>query len=473
MESVQTGSWSELLRGRNGLRSLALAGGVALHATSIFVVTTILPSVVRDIGGLDYYAWNMTLFVVGSILGSALSPSGIRVFGLRHTFLLGIVLFALGSTLAALAPAMPMLLGGRLVQGLGGGMLLSMSYTAVRTAFHESLWPRAMVLVSSMWGVSTLAGPAIGGIFAQLGHWRLAFWSMLPCALLLAVLVSTQLPRGRADEHEGPPAVPPLGRIALLAVSVMLVSLAGLSSSLVIQGGGLLAGLGITLLVARLDRHSANRLFPEDSYSPFSVLGSLYACICFLSIGVTTELYIPYFLQELHRLSPLMAGYWAALMSAGWTVGAFISSGRSPTMVNRLFVGGPLVSAASLLVLAAAMPASAEALAPWGGSKILVLPLLGVGLGIGLCWPNLLTRVFTAAPKGQENLATAGVTTLQLYAMACGAALAGMITNAAGLTNPGGDVGARAAALALFALFAASPALATVLSGGARRHVRR
>lgn len=454
------------------MRSLALAGGVALHATSIFVVTTILPSVVREIGGLDYYAWNMTLFVVGSILGSAFSPSGIRALGLQYTFLLGIVLFAVGSTLGALAPAMPMLLGGRLVQGLGGGMLLSMSYTAVRTAFHENLWSRAMVLVSSMWGVSTLAGPAIGGIFAQMGQWRLAFWSMLPCALVLALLVFTQLPRGGAETQEGPTAVPPLGRIALLALSVMLVSLAGLSPVLAVQGAGLAAALGITLLVARLDRHAVNRLFPEDSYSPFSVLGSLYACICFLSIGVTTELYIPYFLQELHGLSPLMAGYWAALMSAGWTLGAFISSGRSHAVVNRLFIAGPLASAASLLVLAVVMPAGASALAPWGGAKILVLPLLGVGLGIGLCWPNLLTRIFTAAPKGQENLATAGVTTLQLYAMACGAALAGMITNAAGLTDPGGEAGGRAAAWALFGVFAASPVVAAALSAGARRHLR-
>ena len=65
--------WADLLSGRNGVRSLALAGGVALHAVNVYIATTILPSVVRDIGGLDYYAWNTTLFVVASILGSATS----------------------------------------------------------------------------------------------------------------------------------------------------------------------------------------------------------------------------------------------------------------------------------------------------------------------------------------------------------------------------------------------------------------
>ena len=66
-------SWAALLSGTNGVRSLALAGGVVLHAINVYIATTILPSVVKDIGGIDYYAWNTTLFVAASILGSALS----------------------------------------------------------------------------------------------------------------------------------------------------------------------------------------------------------------------------------------------------------------------------------------------------------------------------------------------------------------------------------------------------------------
>src|SRR5699024_1746351 len=92
-----TATWSELLWGRNGLRSLALAGGVALHAVNVYIVTTILPSVVADIGGLEYYAWNMTLFVAASILGSALSPKMLDVLGARLAFLLAITVFALGA----------------------------------------------------------------------------------------------------------------------------------------------------------------------------------------------------------------------------------------------------------------------------------------------------------------------------------------------------------------------------------------
>src|SRR5690554_5588499 len=164
MHRKHSGSWSELLWGRNGLRSLALAGGVALHAVNVYIVTTILPSVVQDIGGLEYYAWNTTLFVVASILGSALSPKAMDFFGLQRSFLVTIAIFVSGTMVCAVAPTMPWMLVGRTIQGLGGGLLLGLCYSAVRVMFEERLWSRAMVLVSSMWGIATLAGPAIGGV---------------------------------------------------------------------------------------------------------------------------------------------------------------------------------------------------------------------------------------------------------------------------------------------------------------------
>ncbi|UYO93520.1 MFS transporter [Pollutimonas sp. M17] len=465
MHTKHTGSWSELLWGRNGLRSLALAGGVAVHAVNVYIVTTILPSIVDDIGGLEYYAWNTTLFVVASILGSALSPKFLDQFGLRRAFLLAIALFAAGTIGCALAPAMPWLLAARTVQGLGGGLLLGLSYSAVRMVFDERLWSRAMVLVSSMWGVATLAGPAIGGIFAQTGHWRLAFWAVVPIAALLAVLVRTQLAQGRQRGSKRSQA--PLGSIFLLALSVLVVSVASLSAQPAWKAVGIALGLLIAVLIARIDGRARVRLFPTGSYSAHTALGSLYACICLLSIGVTTEIYIPYFLQVIHGKSPLAAGYWTALMSAGWTLGSFVSSGRSTGTANRLIVIGPVVSAASLAVLAWMMPMAG--LSQQGGANGLMAPLLGVGVGVGLCWPNMLTRVFKSAPEGQENIASAAITTLQLYAMAMGAALAGMVTNAAGFTEPGGVQGARQAALALFAVFACAPGLAALMTRGARR----
>src|SRR3546814_5119858 len=96
-------------------------------------------------------------------------------------------------------------------------------------------------------------------------------------------------------------------------------------------------------------------------------------------------------------------------MSAGWTLGSFISSSRSTGTANRLIVIGPIVSAASLALLALLMPMAG--LSQQGSANWWMLPLLGVGVGVGLCWPIILTRVFKSAPKGQENIASAAITT--------------------------------------------------------------
>lgn len=460
---MKQGGWSELLSGRNGLRSLALAGGVALHAINVYMVTTILPSAVRDIGGLAWYAWNMTLFVATSIFGSAVTPRLLAGTGPRPALLWAIVIFAAGSAACALAPTMAWMLAGRSVQGLGGGLLLGLSYSCVRLLFEERLWSRAMVLVSSMWGVATLAGPAIGGIFAQAGYWRGAFWAMLPLSAGLAALVMSQV--AAAQRSGGPAPAAPFGKIAVLVFTVLLVSVGSLSPDWYWNLAAIVAGTVLTIGIARADRQAQRPLLPHGSYVPGSPLASLYACIALLSIGVCTEIYIPYFLQTIHGQSPLLAGYWMVLMSAGWTTGSFISSGRRKALADGLMALGPWLSAAGLAVLGFLMPQGAGGGIVWA----MVPPLFLVGVGVGLCWPNMLTRIFKAAPRGQENIASAAITTLQLYAIALGSSLAGLVANLAGLAVPGGEQGARQAAYVLFLVFALAPAMAGLVSKGARR----
>lgn len=465
MQSRSSASWSELLWGRNGLRSLALAGGVAVHAVNVYIATTILPSVVEDIGGLEYYAWNTTLFVAASIMGSAFSPKMLDSWGLKRAFQSTLLLFALATAACAMAPSMPWLLAGRTVQGLGGGLLLGLCYSAVRLVFEERLWALAMAFVSSMWGVATLAGPAIGGIFAETGHWRLAFWTVIPIAGGLAWLVHTQL--GARGGEPGRSVSAPLDRIGLLVVSVLLVSMGSLSPRLGWNVAGIAAGVAVAVTLARMDKRATTRLLPTGSYALGASLGSLYACIGLLSIGVTPEIFIPYFLQTIHGYTPLVAGYLTALLSAGWTTGSLISSNRSDATKSRLILAGPVLSAISLAALAIVIP-HGERLSV-GLTWPLTICLVGVGMGVGVSWPHVLTRVFKAAPAGQESVASAAITTLQLYAMALGASVAGIVVNLAGFIEPGGVEGARRAATALFVVFALAPAVAAVAAVGARR----
>ena len=454
-------SWADLLSGPNLLRSVALTGGVALHAINVHIVTTILPSVVRDIGGLEYYAWNITLFVVTSILGSTLTAKLLDVVSARSAYLAALLMFTLGSVMCATAPEMGWMLAGRSVQGLGGGLLAGLSYALIRIVFAPPLWSRAVALVSGMWGVATLFGPAVGGLFAESGNWRMAFWVLLPVSALQALIVLLQL-RGVAKSGTGKVRVPVL-KIILLALSVLSVALAGQFEQTSAKLAGVACGLAFGILVARLDQRPGVQLLPTGAYRLDSIMGKVFACVCLLMIGTTTEIFVPYFLQTIHGYTPLLAGYMTAAMAGGWSIASLLSSGRADGGADRMVRLGPLLMTVSLAALAILLPLQ-DGMPLILHSVLLALTLAGVGLGVGLGWPHLLTRVMKVAVAGEENLAASAITTVQLYAMAIGAALAGLVANAAGLTAPGGVAGAQVAAMSLFGLFALAPVLAILLT---------
>jgi len=457
-------TWADLLGGRNGWRALALTGGVALHAVNVHIVTTVLPSVVNEIGGLDWYAWSTTLFVVGSILGAALSVRLLARLGPRGACLAALAAFTAGSMTCALAPAMPWLLAGRTVQGLGGGLLAALSYALIQWVFAPRLWPRAVALVSGMWGVATLCGPAVGGLFAQAGHWRWAFWSLLPLAAVQALLVAVQLRPAAGVRHQRPANMPPIPalQIGLLAASVLVIAASEFWPALAWQATGVALGLGLGAIATRIDRRAAVRLLPTGAYAVRTPMGAIYAGVVLLLIGTTTEIFVPYFLQLLHGHSPLSAGYLTAAMAGGWSAGSLLSSGRSGAGADRMLRAGPVACTLGLAALAWLLPAPGR-FSPALEMLLAAIALAAVGLGVGIGWPHLVTRVMSLAPAGQEGLASASITTVQLYGMAVGAALAGLVANAAGLTEPGGAAGARSAAAWLFASFALAPALAAWL----------
>ena len=171
--------WVDLFVDGNGARTFVLAGGLAVHAVSVFIVATILPDIVRDIGGLAYYAWTSMLFVVGSIGGSVVAPSLLARLGSRASYRVALALFVAGSLVCAAAPTMSVLLAGRLLQGVGGGLLPALAYATIRRLFPEPLWSRAISMLSGVWGVAALTGPFIGGLFSQVTtHGAGRSWSM-------------------------------------------------------------------------------------------------------------------------------------------------------------------------------------------------------------------------------------------------------------------------------------------------------
>src|SRR6202047_4511474 len=122
--------------------------------------------------------WPTTAFVASSIIAASGTGLVSGRLGNRRAFSGGAVIYAAGAVLCACAPSIGLVIAGRFVQGLGGGLLSALAYVLVRTVFPEILWPRVFALFAGVWSVSVPIGPLIGGLFAGYGNWRGAFFAI-------------------------------------------------------------------------------------------------------------------------------------------------------------------------------------------------------------------------------------------------------------------------------------------------------
>jgi MFS family permease len=457
MIMAQQSGWAELLKDGKGLRVAVFAGGVAIAAIEVYIGSTLMPSVVEEIGGLELFAWVTTVFIVASIAASIFGA--IRPFGLgpRHNYLIAAAAFALGSLICGLAPNMLVLLVGRALQGFGGGLLGALTYMMVRLVFPQHLWPRAFALMSSMWGIATLVGPAIGGAFAELGIWRWAFFVLVPAAILLGLGAVRVVPE-RSNEA-GMTTVPML-QVGLIIAAVLALSVASASASNTFIAGALvLAALAAVVGLGIVERHAHQRLLPTGTFVVGSTLATMFAAMVLLQMSIISDIFVPLFLQRLHGVGPLVAGYMVALLAVGWSTSSMLVAGWSDARARMLIVGGPVLLMIGAVGLALFVGHENPAADIW-----LLVPigvsLWMMGLGIGSALTHLTPRAMRAAPQGEHDVTSAALSTIQLFASGMGAALAGLVVNLAGLRESGPAV---APANWLFGLWIVLPILALPL----------
>lgn len=454
--SENTASWGDFLRD-SGLIVWVLAGGVGLQAMEAFIGSTLLPSAVAEIGGIELFSWNTTLFIVASIVAAifaAVRPFGL---GLRGTYLLAAITFAAGSLICGMAPSMEVMLTGRAVQGFGGGLLTAMSYAMISVAFAERHWGRAFAMISMVWGVATLVGPAVGGIFATYDAWRWAFFVLVPIAAGLGLIALRVVPaKGGEDASKGFPVI----QILLLVGAVLAVSLA----SVLTEGPLVSAALiGVSLLaivvLGIVDSRRSVRLFPRGTFSLRSSLPALFGAMLLLNIAIVCDIFIPLFLQQLHGQTPLVAGYLLALTAAGWSGGSIVTSNWTGARARFVLLLGPVLQAIGIAGMALFVGRDNTA-GEWLPLVPVSVALLLLGLGIGISWPHVSTRLLHSAPEGERDRTSVSISMVQLFASGLGAAVAGVVVNAAGLASGNSVASTIAAANWLYGLWVIVPVVA-------------
>jgi MFS family permease len=456
--AISTGSWRELLGPKNLGASTVLAGGVALYATNEFLTISLMPSAVADIGGHRYYAWVTTVYLVASVIAATTVHSMLLRLGPRWAYLLGLSVFGSGSLACAAAPTMEILLAGRAVQGAAGGLLAGLGYAVINTALPSSLWTKASALVSAMWGVGTLVGPAAGGLFAQFGSWRWAFGVLVILTAVMAALVPIALP-ARRDADVSESRIPiPVWSLILLGAAALSVSVAGIPHDWRATAALLAMGAALVAVFLYVDRRLPAAVLPPSTFGA-GPLKWIYLTLGLLMAATMADMYVPLFGQRLAHLTPVAAGFLGAGLAIGWTVGEIGSASlRSERVIRATVAVAPLVMATGLALAALTQyeDASLVLVAVWA------VALLITGVGVGIAWPHLSAWAMSRVDDPAEGpAAAAAINTVQLICGAFGAGLAGVVVN---LTETGDATPARLL-FSTFAVLAALGVFASTRSG--------
>lgn len=444
--SASPGGWRALAGSPRFPAIVVVSFGVWLHAGDELMVSTVSPAMIAEIGGAPFVAWLIALYEVGSILAGALAAHAVGRAGLRLSLVAAALVYMCGCLASGLAPAMPAMLAGRLVQGLGGGAMISIAFIAVYRLAGARLSAPVYALMSAIWGVSAFSGPMIGALFADAGWWRGAFHLFAVQAIVFAALVATRLP---ADRPEKPAAegVGELGvRLLALAGGIVMVATAGISTSAWQALTLLAAGLGAIALFVLLDGRSAGaRLLPPR---PFDVATPAGAAIlaCMLASVATTGLiaYGPLLMTRLHGFDAALCGLVLLTESIGWSLVAIATAHLRRDQEPAAILGGFVAVALGVGLLA-------PAIARGSAFEIAACAFLQGG-GFGAAWGFLVRRATSLAGSAEADRLAGAIPTSQRIGYALGAAAAGIVANASGIGESLSEDAALAANWRIFPL---------------------
>ena len=407
--------------------SVGLLLGVLLIAFESLAVATALPEVARELHGLKLYGWPLSAFFMGFMVGTVALGAAADQAGPYRPVLAALLLFAAGLTVAGLAPNMAVLIGGRVLQGLGGGGIISAAYLVINTAYPDAMRARMLALLSSAWVLPALIGPALSSYVTGLWSWRGVFLGLIPLVALAASLLLPTL--GKLPGAGTPINRARIGAVVLAASGTTLL-LAGLTE--LGQGnwlGGLLLLPGLLLALPAL-----GRLFPARVWQLAAPLSAGYATRFLLTFSFFgTESVLPLGLAEVRGLSLLQAGLFLTGGALTWSATSLAQSrfderthGSKRSGVVRL--GAVFISLGLLGVLAAlifpAWPLWLAA-ASWG---------LGA-MGMGLAFPAHTLVVMQHAPAGQQGEISGTLQLSDMLGSALGAGLGGALVAALGVAG--------------------------------------
>ena len=408
--SANSAPWREVFAGRRGRLTAGLLVLEALVAIQSLIVATILPDVRRDLGMVQLYGLAFTAMSLATIASIPVVGRAVDRFGTKVVLVPVLTLFAAGLLVSATAPAMPILLAGQFLQGMGGGGLYALSLGTVAKTYPDRLRPRVLALLATMWILPGLIGPPVGAAIASTVGWRWAFVAPVPVLLATWLLIAPVLDLvPRSDDH-GP-------GVSLRWPLQLMVGAGFVFAALTVAEWwvpvAVVAGLAIGVPALR---HIAPRgTFRAAPGMPATAAAAFLLSVSFLAM----DAFLTLMLTEVRGLSLGAAGLVITVASITWAIGAWWQSNRAEHRTLSWLVGvgaallfGGQTAVASTLWLQVPL---AVAYVGWGI----------VGLGMGIAFATVPLAAMRASESGEESSELSSVLLMDMLGVATGAGLGG------------------------------------------------
>lgn len=390
---------------------IAIITSMFFAAINQTIIGVAMPRIISKLGGMDYYSWAITIFLLTSTVASILVGKLSDIYGRKPFILTGIGLFSLGALLSGFSADIFQLIAYRAIQGAGAGVIMSTAFTAMGDLYEPRERAKWTGVMSAVFGVSSVAGPLLGGYIVDHLDWHWVFWIFLPIGILAFLLILIHFPKVEKREGE---SVDYWGSTLLTTTIVPMLlafSWAGEGANKYAWDSwqiiGLLAITVVSLLLFLWVESKVKtpvlplNLFKNSIFTVSNLVGF------FLNAGMMGAIiYVPFFVQGVKGISPTMAGYVAMPMSIAMLVTSALS-GQIITKTGKykkMAVGGLLVMTLSMVLMYFMEPSTPI--------YQLVLYMILLGLGLGIAMPVFSLTVQNAVAPQQLGVATA---TSQLF----------------------------------------------------------
>jgi len=429
-----------LLSPRFRLTTIGAFALIFLGAFEALAVTTIMPTVSRQLNGEALYSLAFSGTLATSVVGMVVAGGWADRRGPSRPLVAAILVFLVGLMLSGLATDMGVFIGGRLLQGLGSGAISVCLYVVVARIYPAALHPRIFGSFAAAWVLPSMIGPPVAGLVADTISWH---WVFLGVGVLVLGAAAAIAPAVRAlwstpvDATAGAPAVRSITFSIVVAVGVITISFAGESSGPWVAVIALVAFAVVVVALRPLvptGTLRAARGLPATVLLRGAVAAAFYA----------TEVYLPYFLTEKHGLPTGVSGLILTVGAVSWALGSELQGRLGERMSHDRALR---LGAASLAVgLAVQLLAAIFVLSPF----VSAAGWLAAGAGMGLMFPRIGTLVLAYSTERDQGFNSAAMSITDAAGGATSIAFAGLLFAAAGAASGAGFV----AALALTAVLA-------------------